>query len=146
MTTVNVYLTFNGNCEEAFNHYKSVFGGEFAFVGRFKDMPPAEDGKSMSAEDGEKIMHISLPISKETFLLASDTGGEWASGFSAGNNISVSISTDTNAEADRLFVGLSEGGQATMPMSQTFWGSYFGMLTDKFGINWMISVESTENK
>ncbi len=145
MTTVNVYLTFNGNCEEAFNHYKSVFGGEFPYIGRFKDMPPSEDGK-MSAEDGEKIMHVSLPISAETILMGSDTGGEWASSFTPGNNFSVSVNTDNNAEADRLFSALSAGGHATMPMAQTFWGSYFGMLTDKFGINWMISVESTENK
>lgn len=138
MTTVNVYLTFDGNCEEAFNFYKSVFGGEFPYIGRYSDMP-AEEGKKMDSKDANKIMHVSLPISKETMLMGSDTGGEWASNYSQGNNFSVSISTDSKDEADRLFNGLSAGGNATMPMNKTFWGDYFGMFTDKFGINWMVS-------
>lgn len=140
MTTVNIYLTFNGNCEEAFNFYKSIFGGEFPYVGKFKDMP-AEGGKPVPKEDAEKIMHISLPISKETMLMGSDTGGEWASNYSKGNNFSISISTDSKENADKFFQGLSTGGQTTMPMEKTFWGDYFGMLTDKFGINWMISFK-----
>ncbi len=144
MTTVNAYLTFNGNCEEAFEHYKTVFGGEFTYMGRFKDMPPGEDGNTLSAEEGNKIMHVSLPISAETFLLGSDTGGEWSAGYTPGNNMSVSISTDSNEKADQLYAGLSAGGQSTMPMSNTFWGSYFGMLTDRFGINWMISVDAQQ--
>ena len=141
MTTVNIYLTFNGNCEEAFNFYKSVFGGEFPYVGKFKEMPPQEGMKAMSKEDGEKIMHISLPISQETALMGSDTGGEWATGYAQGNNFSISIKTDSTTEADRLFNELSAGGLPSMPMEKTFWGSYFGMLTDKFGINWMISFD-----
>jgi PhnB protein len=140
MTTVNIYLTFNGNCEEAFNFYKSIFGGEFPYVGKFKDMPN-EGGKPVPKEDAEKIMHISLPISKETMLMGSDTGGEWASNYSKGTNFSISISTDSKENADKFFKGLSIGGQATMPMEKTFWGDYFGMLTDKFGINWMISFK-----
>ncbi|HAH23922.1 MAG TPA: VOC family protein [Prolixibacteraceae bacterium] len=138
MTTVNVYLTFNGNCLEAFNFYKSVFGGEFPYVGRFKDMP-AEAGQPVSADDSDKIMHISLPISQETMLMGSDTGGEWAAQFAPGNNFSISISTDSRDNADRFFSGLSAGGTVTMPMGKTFWGDYFGMFTDQFGINWMIS-------
>ena len=138
MTLVNVYLTFNGNCEEAFNFYKSVFGGEFSYIGRFKDMP-ADESKKMPAADAEKIMHVSLPISKETMLMGSDVGGEWAPHFTAGNNFSISINTDSKSEADRLFNGLSAGGMVTMPMNKTFWGDYFGMFTDKFGINWMVS-------
>jgi len=137
MTTVNVYLTFNGNCLEAFNFYKSVFGGEFPYVGRFKDMP-ADAGQPVSPEEGDKIMHISLPISQETMILGSDTGGEWAASFTQGNNFSLSISTDSKESADRLFNGLSAGGQVTMPMDSTFWGDYFGMFTYQFGINWMI--------
>ena len=139
MATVNAYLTFNGNCEEAFDFYKANFGGEFSFIGRFKDMPPQEGMAPMPAEAGEKIMHVCLPISTETMLMGSDTGGEWASNFKAGNNISISIHATTKDEADKLFNGLSDGGQQTMPMSQTFWGDYFGMLVDKFGVNWMIS-------
>ncbi len=138
MTTVNVYLTFNGNCEEAFNFYKSVFGGAFPYVGRFSDMP-SDGGPPMPPEAADKIMHISLPISKETMLMGSDTGGEWAAGFSQGNNFSISITTDSKAEAERLFSGLSAGGQVTMPLGKTFWDEYFGMFKDKFGISWMIS-------
>jgi PhnB protein len=146
MTTVNVYLTFNGNCEEAFNFYKSVFGGEFPYVGRYKDMPPIDGGKGLSQEDGEKIMHISLPISKETMIMGSDTGGEWASSFQQGNNFSISVNTDSKEEVDRLFIGLSAGGVVTMPLQKTFWGDYFGMWTDKFGINWMISFAMESHK
>ncbi|MBA4849202.1 VOC family protein [Emticicia sp. BO119] len=140
MTTVNVYLTFEGNCEEAFNFYKSVFGGEFASVNRFKEMPPQE-GMEMPKEDGDKIMHISLPIGPQTILMASDTGGQWAGKTVFGNNFSLSINTDSKKEADRLYNELSVDGIQTMPMNQTFWGSYYGMFTDKFGINWMVSFD-----
>src|SRR5688572_22255971 len=146
MTTVNVYLTFNGNCEEAFNFYKSIFGGEFPYIGRYKDMPAAEGGKTLSSEEGEKIMHVSLPISSETMLMGSDTGGEWAATYAQGNNFAVSINTDGKEEADLLFTELSKGGQVTMPMSTTFWGDYFGMLTDKFGINWMVSFNANHQQ
>ncbi len=138
MTTVNVYLTYNGNCLEAFNFYKSVFGGEFTYVGRYKDMPADESHPVLPGED-DRIMHISLPISKETMLMGCDTGGEWAAGFAQGNNFSISINTDSEESADRLFNGLSAGGKVTMPMNKTFWGDYFGMFTDQFGINWMVS-------
>lgn len=142
MTCVNIYLNFNGNCEEAFNFYRSVLGGEFSYVGRFGEMPRQEGLPPMPAEMNDKIMHIGLPVSKETALMGSDTGGEWAPNFKQGNNFSVSVSTDSKAEADRLFNGLSAGGKVTMPMNQTFWGSYFGMFTDKFGINWMVSFDT----
>lgn len=141
MAQVNAYLTFNGNCEEAFNFYKSVFGGDFAYIGRFGEMPPMEDAGEMSEEEKNKVMHVSLPISEETVLMGSDTGGEWASHFQAGNNISISINTASKEEADKLFKGLSEGGMVTMPLADTFWGAYFGMWTDKFGINWMVNYD-----
>lgn len=141
MTTVNTYLTFNGNCEEAFDFYKSVFGTEYEYIGKFKDMPENENSGKMSDTDGNKIMHVSLPISKETMLLGSDTGGEWTERFLQGNNFSISINAESKEEADKLFNGLSEGGQATMPMNLTFWGAYFGMFTDKFGINWMVNFD-----
>jgi PhnB protein len=95
---------------------------------------------------GEKIMHVSLPISKETALLGSDTGGEWASSHKQGNNFSVSITADSKEEADRLFNGLSEGGTITMALASTFWGDYFGMFIDKFGISWMMSWNEGKNK
>ncbi|TXF78888.1 VOC family protein [Chryseobacterium sp.] len=141
MAQVNAYLTFNGNCEEAFTFYKSVFGGEFPYIGRFGDMPSSEDGKQLSESEKNKIMHVSLPISQETVLMGSDTGGEWASHFVAGNNISLSLNTDSREEAERLFNELSEGGKVTMPLADTFWGAYFGMWTDKFGINWMVNYD-----
>ncbi len=79
MTTINIYLTFNGNCEEAFTFYKSVFGGEFPYIGRFGEMP-TEDGTKLTGDDAKRIMHVSLPISKETMLMGSDTTSEWAAG------------------------------------------------------------------
>ena len=143
MAIVNIYLTFNGNCEEAFNFYKSVFGGEFPYIGRFKDMPPGEGGK-LTPGDAERIMHVSLPISKETMLMGSDTGGEWASDYKQGNNFTISITVGSKEEADKLFKGLSTGGTVTMPLAKTFWSDYFGMFTDKFGINWMVSQEQAK--
>jgi len=140
MTTINPYITFNGNCEAAFNFYKSVFGGEFAYFGRFNQMPPQEGMPPMPEEFGEKIMHVSLQIGN-TILMGCDNGGEWAPQLMVGNNIAISINTGTKEEADRIFNGLSEDGNITMPLGETFWGAYFGMFTDKFGINWMISVD-----
>jgi len=145
MTTINTYLTFNGNCEEAFNFYKSVFGGEFSYMSKFKDMP--EDPKFQIADsDKENVMHISLPISEEAILMGSDTSGELTANFTQGNNFSISINTDNKNEADRLFSNLSEDGMVIMPMNNTFWNSYFGMFTDKFGIQWMINFNEEEHK
>ncbi|RCU43914.1 VOC family protein [Chryseobacterium lacus] len=137
MATVNTYLTFNGNCEEAFNFYKSVFGGDFAYIGRFGEMPEG-DGYSVPEADKNKIMHVGLPIGN-TILMGSDTGGDWAAKLIEGNNFSVSVNTESKEEADRIFNGLTAEGQITMPMENTFWGAYFGMLTDKFGIQWMVN-------
>ena len=147
MTTANVYLIFNGNCEAAFNFYKSVFCGEFPYIGKFKDMPPSEDGTTtVTADDAEKIMHVSLPIGNGTMIMGSDTGGEWASNFIQGNNYNISLNTDSQGEADRLFNSLSEGGIVKMPMAKTFWGDYFGMFTDQFGVQWMISFNENQGK
>ncbi|AEA42743.1 VOC family protein [Fluviicola taffensis] len=143
MATVNAYLTFNGNCEEVFLFYKSVFGGEFEYIGKFKDMPQ-EGGNKLDPTMAERIMHVELPISKETSLMGSDTGGEWATHFKEGNNFGISVNAASKEEADRLFGGLSAGGKVTMPMDKTFWGDYFGMWTDKFGINWMISFNENQ--
>ena len=139
MATTNTYLNFNGNCEEAFLFYKSVFGGDFNYMGRFNEMPPQE-GQTMPEEMGNKIMHVSLPIGT-SILMGSDTGGEWATSYVQGNNFSVSITAESREEAERLFAGLAEGANVTMPLNDTFWGDYFGMLTDKFGIGWMMSFD-----
>ena len=146
MTTVNIYLTFEGNCKQAFDFYRSIFGGDFPYVGTFGEMPPQEDMPSISENMKDKIMHISLPISKETVLMGSDTGGEWSPDFKIGNNFAISISTDSKNKADQFFDKLSEKGKIKMPMDSTFWGDYFGMLCDKFGINWMISYNEAQHK
>ena len=143
MAVVNPYLTFGGNCEEAFTFYKSVFGGDFQYVGKFKDMPPMEGSDPVPEAEGEKIMHISLPISKETILMGSDSSEAFGQATIVGNNFTISVNTGSQEEADKLFNGLSTGGKVTMPMNKTFWGSYFGMLVDKFDIQWMVSFEQT---
>jgi PhnB protein len=107
---------------------------------------PEDPNYKMPEKDKNKIMHISRPISKETILMGSDTGGEWTAKTIVGNNITLSITADSQADADKFFKSLSEGGKATMPMSKTFWSDYFGMCTDKFDINWMISFNENAGK
>jgi PhnB protein len=138
MPALNPYLNFNGNAEEVFNFYKSVFGGEFATIMRFKEVP--KEYKSPDHEDN-KIMHIALPITGGNVLMGSDVP-EAMGKVTNGNNFNIAISTNSKEEADKLFNGLSAGGKVTMPMSDTFWGSYFGMFEDKFGISWMVSFDS----
>jgi PhnB protein len=145
MASVNIYLNFNGNCEEAFNFYKSVFGGEFPYIGRFGEMPPSDD-YTVPEEDKQKVMHVSLPIGEGTTIMGSDTGAQWAPGFVQGNNFSVSVNAASKEEAEKLFNSLSEGGNVTMPLAKTFWSENFGMLTDKFGINWMVSFDGSQQK
>ncbi|MCG9972804.1 VOC family protein [Christiangramia crocea] len=140
-TTVNVYLTFKGECKEAFDFYKSVFGGEYSNIATFGEMPSQADMPPVPDEEKDKIMHIALPISKETMLMGSDISGEWAKTFKKGNNFSISVNTTRKRDADRIFNKLSDGGKIMMPMDNTFWGSYFGMFTDKFDVNWMVSFE-----
>jgi PhnB protein len=140
-TTINPYLTFAGNCEEAFHFYRSVFGGEFGYIGRFGEMPPAEGQPPVPESEANKIMHISLQISKETVLMGSDSSDAFGHATVVGNNFSISVNAANDHAADKIFNGLSHGGKVTMPMSHTFWGSYFGMCVDKFGIQWMVSAE-----
>lgn len=144
MATINPYLTFAGNCEEAFLFYQSVFGGEFPYMGRFKDMPPTEGQPPVPESEGNKIMHVCLPIGKETVLMGSDSSEAFGQVTIMGNNCSISINADSVEEADKLFNGLSAGGQITMPMNKTFWGAYFGMFTDKFGIHWMVNFDEPQ--
>lgn len=143
MTTVNSYLTFNGNCEKVFNFYKTAFKSEFEYIGRFKDMP-ADSNFEVTETDKEKITHVSLPIGNTT-LMGSDVSVKWIKKFKQGNNFSVSILTDSKEEADRLFQVLSENGKITTPMEHTFWDAYFGMFTDQFGIQWMINFDKKNN-
>lgn len=143
MATINPYLNFAGNAEEAFNFYKSVFGGSFAFLQRFKDTP---EGPKVSNGEGEKIMHVSLPIGKANVLMATDTLESLGQKLTVGNNFHLQVEADTKEEAEKLFKGLSAGGKVTMPMADTFWGAYFGMLIDRFGIRWMISYTANMHK
>ena len=140
MATVNPYLIFNGNCEEAFLFYKSVFGGEFPYIGKFSDMPADENTQKLSEADANRVMHVSLPIGKETIIMGSDSNSQ-SGDVKFGHNVSISINAESTAEADKLFNGLSVGGSITMPMNKTFWGAYFGMFTDKFGIDWMVNFD-----
>jgi PhnB protein len=137
MKAVNPYLNFSGNCDEAFNFYRSVFGGEFSTQMRFKEVPPEAQ---MHTTEGEKTMHVALPIGQGTVLMGSDRPAAMGP-VTTGDYASLSITTDSEAEATRVFNGLSAGGQVTMPLEKTFWGSYFGMFTDRFGIQWMVSYD-----
>jgi len=142
MAQVNAYLNFNGNCEEAFTFYRKAFGTEFEYIGRFKDTPSEIE---LAEEEGNKIMHVTLRISEETVLMGSDTSENFGPLATFGNSISISINTNSEEEANNLFNKLSVDGKVTMPLAKTFWGAYFGMFTDKFGINWMVNYDYETN-
>jgi len=141
MATVNAYLIFDGNCEQAFNFYKSAFGKEFSILSRFGEMPPQEGMPTLADDAKNRIMHVSLPISAETILMGSDTMPGMGHALTVGDNFSVTLGVNSKEEADQLFAKLSEGGKVTMPLETTFWNAYFGMWTDQFGINWMINYD-----
>lgn len=141
MASITPYLTFTDTCEAAFNFYRSVFGGEFVQVVRFKDMPSEHTPESAA----NLIAHISLPIGGGTLLLGSDAPEGFGPPISAGNNFSLSLNAQSKEEATTLFNGLSAGGNIIMPLGISPWGSFFGMWQDQFGINWMVSYEM-ENK
>jgi PhnB protein len=136
MPKLNTYLNFAGNAEEALKFYRSVFGGEFRTVMRFKDMPVP--GMTIAKNDEGKIMHVALPIGKDDILMASDVLESRGQKLVVGNNVSISIFPDSKEEADKLFKGLSAGGTVQMPMANQPWGDYYGGLMDKFGVQWMI--------
>ncbi len=135
MALINPYINFNGNAEEAFLFYRSVFGGEFAKVMRFKDLSNADF--PVPEKEANKIMHIALPIGKN-ILMANDVPESLGRVSENENRSKISISTENREEADRLFNGLSAGGTVEMPIGDSPWGSYFGMFRDKFGIEWMV--------
>ena len=137
MASANIYLNFNGNCEVAFNFYKTVFGGEFSYFSRFGSAPEGDHYK-VSEAYSNRVLHVALPIGN-TILMGSDCHEEQEESFILGNNFSISIFVDSKADVDRIFKGLSEGGVVTMPVNSAFWGDYIGMLTDRFGVNWMVS-------
>jgi PhnB protein len=139
MASINPHINFNGNAEEAFNFYKSVFGGEFAKIMRFKDVASAEF--PVAEHEANKIMHIALPIGK-SILMANDVPEILGRTNENENRSKIVISAESKEEADKLFNGLSAGGQIEMPISDSPWGSYFGMFRDKYGIEWMVDFDS----
>ena len=143
MKAINPYLNFSGNTEEAFNFYKSIFGGELVGLTRFSDTP---EGSKLKPNEKEKLMHVSLPIGKSNTLMATDALESMGHKVTPGTNFHISITADSKEEAAKLFNGLSKGGKVTMPLADTFWGDYFGMLTDKFGIQWMINYTYPKEK
>ena len=140
MLKINPYLNFEGNTEEAFNFYKSVFGGEFTALQRFSDVPGMD---KLSAEESNKLMHVSLMVG-DTVLMGTDTLKSLGHTLTIGNNVSLSLHPESREDADRFFAGLQEGGSVEQPMQDAFWGDYFGMLKDKFGIKWMINYRAAK--
>lgn len=135
------YLNFDGQAEEAFNFYKSVFGGEFSSKMKMTEAP---DSDSLSSQEKERMMHISLPIGNDIILMASDIIPSMGHKLNKGNNMYFSLHPESREEADRLFHALSKGGDVEMPIEDQFWGDYYGSFTDKFGVRWMINY-SPEN-
>jgi PhnB protein len=138
MAIINPYLNFKGNTEEAFNFYRSVFGGEFTIVQRFKDTPEAS---RVQPEDLDKIMHIALPIGNGNVLMATDALESVGHKVDYGTNFHLSITPENLEEANKLFNGLSAGGKVAVPFEKAFWGAFFGMFTDKFGVQWMVNYD-----
>ena len=136
MARINPYIHFNGNAEEAFTFYKSVFGGEFAKIARYKDISSAE--YPIAENDANRIMHIVLPIGKSNVLMASDCLESMGRVTENDNRNTVFINAESKEEADKIFNGLSKDGKVEMPITHGPWGNYFGMFADKFGVQWMV--------
>ena len=136
MALINPHINFNGNAEEAFTFYKSVFGGEFAKIIRFKDLEIS--GFQVADHEKNKIMHIALPIGKNNRLMANDVPEMMGRTNENENRSKIAISADSKEEADKLFNGLSAGGEIEGPIGDSPWGSYFGCFRDKYGIEWLV--------
>jgi PhnB protein len=141
MSRVSTYLNFPRNTEEAFNFYKSVFGGEFGGggVARFKDIPPADDMPPIAEEDKNLVMHIELQILNSHTLMATDAPASMGFNVNIGNNVHINLEPDTRAETKKLFEALSTGGKVTMELQDMFWGAYYGSCIDKYGVQWMFN-------
>jgi PhnB protein len=142
MAQINPHINFNGNAEEAFTFYKSVFGGAFTKIIRFKDLASAEF--PVAEKEENKIMHIALPIGS-SMLMANDVPEIMGKTNENENRSKIVITAESKEEADQLFNGLSVGGQIEMPIAESPWGSYFGMFRDKYGIEWMVDFDATNN-
>ena len=139
MASINPYIHFNGNAEEAFTFYKSVFGGEFSKIVRFKDL--ASDEFPIADDDADKIMQIALPIGKNNILVANDVPGFLGRVSENENRSKILVSAESREEADKIFNGLSAGGDVEGPIGETPWGTYAGMFRDKYGIEWIIEFD-----
>ncbi len=140
MARVNTYLNFPGNTEEAFSFYKSVFGGEFqGGISRFQDVPKDATTMEIPEEDMGKVMHVSLPIVGGHMLMGTDVTAEQGFDVKFGNNMYISMDLDSKEEVDRLFGALSKGGEIITPLQDMFWGDYYGVLRDKFNVQWMFT-------
>jgi PhnB protein len=142
MKTINPWINFNGNAEEAFTFYKSVFGGEFTKIIRFKDIASPEF--PVSDEDAEKVMLIALPIGTENVLMANDVPSFLGTVNEQENRSKILVSVESKEEADAIFTGLSAGGQVEAPIGESSWGTYFGMFRDKYGIEWMVEFAAVQ--
>ena len=145
MRTINPWINFNGNAEEAFTFYKSVFGGEFKKIVRFKDVASPEFPMAANDADANKIMHIALPIGKNNVLIANDIPGFLGRVDENENRSKIAVSADSREEADKIFNGLSAGGNVEMPMDESPWGTYAAMFRDKYGIEWIIEFDPNNN-
>ncbi len=142
MAGVSTYLNFKRNTEEAFNFYKTVFGGSFdGGISRFSDIPPSENMPALPEEDGRLVMHVSLPILGGHVLMGTDAPESMGFQLKQGNNVYINLEPDTKEDADRLFGLLSAGGEVEQPMQEMFWGAYYGSCKDKFGVQWMFNVD-----
>lgn len=140
MARVSTYLNFNGNTEQAFEFYRSVFGGEFTSpIHRFKDVPAVPGQPPMPADSLNMVMHVELALLGGHLLMGTDAPESMGFTVAPGNNVHINLEPDTRAEADRLFHALAAGGTVDMPLQDMFWGAYFGSLTDQFGIHWMLN-------
>ncbi len=137
MLSVSPYLSFNGTCEAAFNFYKSVFGGEFGFIGYYKDAPTDEP---IPDSEKNKIMHISLPLNQHVSLMGADTSDLFGPLATFGDCTFISLSTESEEETTRIYKALSEGGKVTFPLQKTFWADLYATFTDQFGISWMLNL------
>ena len=143
MASASTYLNFKNNTEEAFNFYKSVFGGEFiGGISRFKDIPPAEGMPAMAPDDGNLIMNIQLPITAGHLLMGTDAPESMGFTINQGNNVYICIELDTRAETEKIYQALSKGGKIEMELQDMFWGAYYGSFTDKFGVHWMVNTNA----
>ncbi len=146
MATVNTYLNFARNTEEAFNFYKSVFGGEFVGgISRFRDIPPSENTPPIPEADKDLVMHIALPILAGHLLMGTDAPESMGFKVDFGNNVYISLQPDTREETKKLFRALSDGGKVEMDLQDMFWGDFYGSCSDKYGVHWMFNCSEKKS-